>query len=142
MGDWQGGIPPQGRQPSPLERFGVPDPEFHVHRDHRAEAQLPWILDAVDRYGRARFIADRRAGNRLCRRLRDLLPAGYQAQIEEPAPDADSPSGRYRWDRRQTRLTISRIGGPKRSPRFEDPQQRALDSRGWPAPQEENSPPE
>lgn len=140
MGDWQGGIPPQNRQPSPLARFGVPDPEFRLHRDHRAEDQLPWILDAVDRHGRARFIADRRAGHRLCRRLRDLLPAGYQAQIEEPAPAAASPAGRYRWQRRQTRLTISRIGGPKRSPRFEDPQQRALDALNRVTPEQDEPP--
>jgi hypothetical protein len=140
MGDWEGGIPPQGRQLSPLAYFGVPGPEFRLHRDHPAEEQLPWVLGVVDRHGRARFVADRRAGHRLCYRLRDLLPAGYQAEMEDPTPDAEGPAGRYRWRRRQTRMTISRIGGPSRSPRFEDPHQRALDALNRATPEEDNPP--
>jgi len=126
--DWEGGVPPQGRHASPLARFGVPDPEFRLHRDHSAQEQLPWVVDAVDRYGRVQFIADGRAGRRLCCWIRDLLPSAYEADVEPPTPGGDYHASRYRWRRRQTRLRVSRIGGPNPQPRQEHPHQRALNS--------------
>jgi len=128
------GTPPQGRHRSPLEQFGTPDPVFLLHRDHPAESQLGGVCDIVDRYGRAGFVAYRRSGRRLCYKLRDLLPPGYEALVEEPCPERGGPGALFRWHRYETRLWVSRIGGPDRQPRSEHPHQRALDSLNRPSP--------
>ncbi len=122
------GIPAQGRRLSPLERFGVPAPMFRLHRDHSAESQIPMVRGIADRYGRAGFVAYRLSGRRLCYKIRALLPAGYEATVEEPNPAGGGPGALFRWRRYETRLWVSRLGGPDRQPRPEDPHQRALDS--------------
>lgn len=132
------GIPAQGRPRSPLERFGVPAPMIQLHRDHSAESQLGMVLDIVDRYGRAGFVGYRRPGNRVCYKISDLLPAGYEAMVEEANPEGGGPGALFRWRRYETRLWVSRIGGPDRQPRSEDPHQRTLGSPNLPSPPEQD----
>lgn len=133
-------IPAQGRPRSALEQFGTPTPKFRLHRDRPAKAQLRKVRNIVDRYGRAQFVTYGLSGRRLCYKLRDLLPGAYQATVEEPCPERGGPGALYRWRRYETRLWVTRIGGPDRQPRSEHPHQRALDSLNRPNPPEQDPP--
>ncbi len=134
------GIPAQGRPRSALERFGTPTPKFRLHRDRPAKAQLRRVRSIVDRYGRAQFVTYALSGRRLCYKLRDLLPPGYEAVVEDPNPEGGGPGALIRWQHNEVRLWVTRIGGPDPQPRWEHPQQRALDSLNRHTPPEHDLP--
>lgn len=122
-----------------MQRFGTPPLVLLLHRDRTLRQNLAKVREVVDQHGQAGFAAYGRWGRRHCYRLRNSLTDGYQVMVEEPNPEGGGPGARLRWRRFQTRLWVTRIGGPDRTPRHEDPHQRALRSLNRPAPPEEDA---
>ena len=113
---------------------------FRLHRDRPVKAQVRKVRRIVDRYGRAQFVTYGLSGRRLCYKLRDLLPSEYEAVVEDPNPEGGGPGALIRWQHDEVHLWVTRIGGPDRQPRSEDPHQRTLDSPNRPSPSEQDPP--
>ena len=109
--------------------------------DHKArpEQVLRFVIDTVEAEGGdALFLCYGRWAKRLTGKVCALLPADFQGQVITMDPRSESPTAAGRKVRKEARLHVSRVGGPDRQPRFEDPHQRTLGGPNLPSPPEQD----
>jgi hypothetical protein len=126
---WQ---PPTGPYP--------PTPHLLDHQTPPDKAVRLVISKVEDQGGEAIFIAYGRSAKRLIGKVCALLPADYQGQTASLDASTCLPGALRRRALWEVHLHVRRVGGPDRQPRFDDPQQRALDSLNPPRTSEQEPP--